>query len=123
MSVDMYQQNILDHYKHPHNAGVLEPADAQAHVSNPLCGDELDVYVNFGPDNTVAEVKFTGRGCAISQASISLLTDAIKGLTKEEVLAWSLEHPVKLLGVPINPARLKCATLSLEAVQKALGHH
>lgn len=123
MSLGMYEQNILDHYKHPHNTGVLESSDARAHVSNPLCGDELDVYVNFDEDNKVAEVKFTGRGCAISQASISMLTDDIQGMSKDDIMKLSGEHPVKLLGVPVNPARLKCATLSLEAVQKAIGHH
>ena len=120
MSLEMYQQNILDHYHHPHNEGVLKSAKAHAHVVNTVCGDEIDFYINYDTTGQVSEVKFTGRGCTISQAAASMLTDELKGMTKEAVKKLTGDDVVKLLGVKINPARLKCATLSLEAAQQAI---
>ncbi len=115
----MYQQNILDHYKHPRNFGTIENANHHAHVSNPLCGDELDFFVQFEGDK-VSDVKFTGRGCTISMASASMLSDKMKTLSRKEIELLQGADAVKLLGVDIVPARLKCATLSVEAVQQAL---
>lgn len=120
MSLEMYQQNILDHYKHPRNFGELGNTQAKAHVANPLCGDELDFYLVF-EDDKVTEVKFTGRGCTISMASASMLSEKLKGLEKSKIAELTNNEVVKLLGVPVNPARMKCATLSLEAVQRAIG--
>lgn len=119
----MYQEQIMDHYKHPRHMGRLDPADAQAHVSNPLCGDELDFFLNFDEHGRVKEVTFEGRGCTVSQAASSMVTEKLVGLTKAEVMKLPTDYTVQLLGVPIVPARLKCATLSLEAVQQAIGHH
>lgn len=123
MIQDMYQQNILDHYKHPHNFGEISGTPAKAHAANPLCGDELDFFLVFDANNVVADVKFTGRGCTITMASASMLSDKLKGMKRAEVESMSAEDATKLLGVPIAPARLKCATLALEAVQQAVGHH
>lgn len=121
--IKMYQENILDHYKHPRNSGSIDHAQFHAHATNPLCGDELDFYLNFDNKGEVSEVKFTGRGCTISQASASLLTEKLMGMKKQEVLHLKNRDMVAMLGVEIVPARLKCATLSLETVQKAIGHH
>lgn len=123
MSLEMYQQNILDHYKHPRNFGELSDATAKSHVTNPLCGDELDFFLQVDDQGIVSDVKFSGRGCTISIASASMLSQKIKGQQKSEIEKMKNEEVITLLGVPINPARLKCATLSLEAVQKAIGHH
>lgn len=119
MSQEMYQQNILDHYKHPRNFGVLSKATAQAHMANPLCGDELDFFLRVDAAGKITEVKFQGRGCAISMASASMLSEKIRGCSMDEVAQLSADDVLKLLGVSVNPARLKCATLSLEAVQAA----
>lgn len=120
MNLPMYQENILDHYKHPRNFGVLPDASATSHVTNPLCGDELDFYLKFDADGKVIDTKFTGRGCTISIASASMLSEKLKNMSTAEVGKLTNNDVLKLLGVEVNPARLKCATLSLEAVQRAL---
>ncbi len=117
----MYQENILDHYKHPRNSGEITGAD-HAHAANPLCGDELDFYLVFDGEK-VSDVKFTGRGCTISVASASMLSEKLKGMEKSTVEKMTNEEIITMLGVPVNPARMKCATLSLETVQQAIGHH
>jgi nitrogen fixation NifU-like protein len=119
MSLEMYQQQILDHYKHPRNFSVLESATNHAHVANPLCGDELDMYLSVEGEK-ISAISFQGRGCTIAVASASMLTEFLKNKTLAEAHALTNDDVVKLLGVPVNPARLKCATLSLEAVQQAL---
>ena len=123
MSLEMYQQNILDHYKHPRNFGKLDDAESTAHSANPLCGDELDFYLKFGHDGRLVEVKFSGSGCTISIAAASMLSEKMNGMTKAEIEQFTNDDSMKLLGVTVNPARLKCATLALETVQKAIGHH
>ena len=123
MSHDMYQQNILDHYKHPRNFGEIPDATAKAHAANPLCGDELDFYLTLDTEDVVTAAQFTGRGCTITMASASMLSEKLKGMSRTEIEQLSNDDAVQLLGVPINPARLKCATLALEAVQQAIGHH
>lgn len=123
MPMDMYKENILDHYKHPRNFGELANADATAHVSNPLCGDELDFWLKFDAAGNVTAAKFTGRGCTISLASASMLSEKLPSMPRVQVEALDTEDILKMLGVDVNPARMKCATLSLEAVQQAIGHH
>lgn len=123
MTMDMYKENILDHYKKPRNFGELPSANAKAHATNPLCGDELDFALLFDAAGKVAEVKFTGRGCTITIASASMLSEKLKGMPRGAIKDMTTEEAVQLLGVPVNPARLKCATLALETVQKAIGHH
>lgn len=123
MTHDMYQQNILDHYKHPRNFGELGDVVAKAHAANPLCGDELDFFLQFNDQDKVTAVKFSGRGCTITIASASMLSEKLTSMSRSEIDRLTNDEAVKLLGVPINPARMKCATLALEAVQKAVGHH
>ena len=117
---DLYRDEILEHYRAPHNFGTLESPDAVHEGNNPLCGDRITMMLSLAEDNTVSDVAFSGRGCAISQASASLLTDEIKGRTVAEVEALRNQDVLDLLGIEISPARLKCAILSLDTVQRAL---
>ncbi len=121
---DFYRELILDHYKHPRNKGKLEPNDFSYEDSNPLCGDQIRIDVRLDDQQRVKEVAFTGRGCAISQASASLLTEAILGKPLAEVKALSREDVLELLGIDLTPARLKCAMLSLKVLKAgAYGLH
>jgi nitrogen fixation NifU-like protein len=113
----LYQENILDHYKNPRNYGVLEGADISHEEYNPLCGDRLTIQLKIGPDDRVEAVRFHGHGCAISQASASMLTEMIEGKTLDEVKAIGKEDILEALGIPIGPVRLKCALLSLKALK------
>jgi nitrogen fixation NifU-like protein len=117
---DLYRDYILEHYRRPHNFGVLEDANASHEGANPLCGDRITLQLRLS-GGQVAGVGFTGRGCAISQASASLLTDEIKGKSIDEVAKMTSADILELLGIEISPARLKCALLSLETMQHALG--
>jgi nitrogen fixation NifU-like protein len=122
MADDLYRELILDHYKNPHNHGLLDPADARAEGQNPLCGDEIAITVNFDGGGVIEEIGFDGRGCAISQAAASMLTDLVKGRPADEVAAMPKEELLDELGVPLqqNPARLKCALLGLGVLKVAL---
>ncbi|MFL5716003.1 MAG: Fe-S cluster assembly sulfur transfer protein SufU [Chloroflexota bacterium] len=116
---DLYRDYILEHYRRPHNFGVIDDPTASFEGSNPLCGDRITLQL--GVENGVVErVGFTGRGCAISQASASLLTDEIKGKPIADVESFRADDLLDLLGIEISPARLKCAMLSHETLQKAL---
>jgi nitrogen fixation NifU-like protein len=119
---DLYRDYILEHYRRPHNFGVLDDPSATYEGSNPLCGDRITMMLGI-KDGVVSDVAFTGRGCAISQASASLLTDEIKGKTVEEVEKLTPDDLLDLIGVEISPARLKCALLSLDTVAHALADH
>ncbi len=116
---DLYRDYILEHYRRPHNFGLLEAPTSSFEGSNPLCGDRITMQLGIR-DGKIAEVAFTGRGCAISQASASLLTDEVKGMTVEQAAAYRAENLLELLGIEISPARLKCAMLSLETFDHAL---
>jgi nitrogen fixation NifU-like protein len=117
----MYREVILDHYKNPHGHGLLEHPDAQAEGQNPLCGDEVTVSVRFGDDGeTIEEVGFEGRGCAISQAATSMLTDLVKGRTAADVASLPKEELLEEIGIPLTPVRLKCAILGLGVLKVAL---
>ena len=116
---DLYRDYILEHYRHPHNFGIIEAPDARYEGANPLCGDRITMMLGIR-DGVVAEVAFTGRGCAISQAAASLLTDEIKGKPVDEVAKITPADVLDLLGIEISPARLKCALLSLDTVSHAL---
>ena len=118
---DLYREVILDHYKNPRNYGLLEPSDARAEGQNPLCGDEVSVSIRFGPDGeTIEAVGFEGRGCAISQAATSMLTEIVKGRTAAEVAALPKEEILAEVGIPLTPVRMKCAILGLGVVKVAL---
>ena len=115
---DMYREVILEHYKHPHNAGTLEQPDVSHEDSNPLCGDKIriDLKIDGG---VITDVRFQGRGCAISQASVSLLTDEILGKSLDEVRALTKDDMLDLIGIPLdkNPVRIKCALLGLKTLK------
>jgi nitrogen fixation NifU-like protein len=116
----LYRELILDHYKNPHNHGLLDPADAQAEGQNPLCGDEITVSVRLGEDDVIEEVGFDGRGCAISQAAASMLSDLVKGRKAQDVAEMPKEELLDELGIPLTPVRLKCAILGLGVLKVAL---
>ena len=118
---NLYRDFILEHYRNPHNQGVLEPHDLHFADSNPTCGDEMSITIRLDDARQlVADVAFTGRGCAISQASASILTDELRGLTLTELEAIDPKEVVENLGVPIGPARLKCALLVYKVLQGAV---
>jgi nitrogen fixation NifU-like protein len=117
----MYREVILDHYKNPHGHGVIEGADAEADGQNPLCGDEVSIYVAFAEDGeTIDKVKFSGRGCAISQAATSMLMDMATGRTATEVATMDKDELLEEIGIPLTPVRLKCAMLGLTTLKVAL---
>ena len=122
MSSDQfYREIILDHYKNPRGHGVIEDADAQAEGQNPLCGDEVSIYVAFEEDGeTIDEVKFSGRGCAISQAATSMLMELVKGRTATEIATLPKDELLEEIGIPLTPIRLKCALLGLGVLKVAL---
>ena len=115
----LYREVILDHYKNPRGHGVIEGADAVAEGQNPLCGDEVSIAVSFEGDR-IADVKFQGRGCAISQAATSMLMDLVKGRTAQEVATMSRDELLDEVGIPLTPVRLKCALLGLGVLKVAL---
>ena len=117
----LYREVILDHYKNPRGHGTIEGADAEAEGQNPLCGDEVSIYVAFGEDGeTIDDVKFSGRGCAISQAATSMLMEMAKGRTAEQVATLDKDELLAEIGVPLTPVRLKCAMLGLTTLKVAL---
>jgi nitrogen fixation protein NifU and related proteins len=118
---NLYRDFILEHYREPHNRGVLEPHDLHFADSNPTCGDELSMTIKLdGSKERVVDVAHDGRGCAISQASASILTDELRGMTLEELRGIDPREVLEALGVPIGPARLKCALLSYKVLQGAV---
>jgi nitrogen fixation NifU-like protein len=118
---DFYRELILDHYKSPRNYGLLTEPDAHAEGQNPLCGDEVAVSIRFASDGeTIEEIGFEGRGCAISQAATSMLTELVKGKTAAEASQLAKEELLNEVGIPLTPVRLKCAILGLGVVKVAL---
>jgi len=117
----LYREVILDHYKNPRGHGVIEDADASAEGQNPLCGDEVSIYVAFAEDaETIDDVKFAGRGCAISQAATSMLVEMVQGKTAAEVGSLDKSELLEEIGIPLTPVRLKCAMLGLTTLKVAL---
>jgi len=116
---DFYRENILDHYKNPRNHGHIDQPSAVAEGVNPLCGDELAIELKV-EDGVVTDVRYNGRGCAISQAAASMLSDAVKGKPLEELSEIGKDDVLDELGVPLSPIRLKCAMLSVGVLKVAL---
>jgi nitrogen fixation NifU-like protein len=118
---ELYRDVILDHYKNPRGHGEMQNPDAQADGLNPLCGDEVSIFVSFAEDgDTIEEVKFQGRGCAISQASTSMLMEMVQGRSAVAVAAMDREELLEEVGIPLTPVRLKCALLGLGVLKVAL---
>jgi len=117
----LYQAQILEHYKHPKNRGVLDPATHVGSESNPLCGDSISLTLRVDGSDRVEDVRFDGEGCAVSMASASILTEQVKGKTLAEVRALDREAVLKNLGVPLSAVREQCALLSLHVLRRALG--
>lgn len=113
---DLYREHILDHYRNPRNKGTLEPNDGSFEDTNPLCGDRVRIDLRFDGD-VVSDIRFSGRGCAISQAAASMLTELVKGQTLAEVKEMSKDDLLDEIGIPISPARLKCALLPLKVLK------
>jgi nitrogen fixation NifU-like protein len=117
-AADIYKEIILDYYRRPRNYGKMEDHDIESHDTNPLCGDEVDIQVKVGTGGTMEKVMYTGKGCAISQASTSMLTELAKDKPLEWVKQLSKEDVVKMLGNPdLGPARIKCALLGMKALK------
>ncbi|GAC1302218.1 MAG: SUF system NifU family Fe-S cluster assembly protein [Vulcanimicrobiaceae bacterium] len=116
---DFYKEYILDHYRNPRNFGTLDAPDATAEDLNPLCGDRIRFDLKFDADGRVSDVKFSGKGCAISQASASMLSESLKGEKVEDVARFSQERVLENVGIGISPARMKCAMLGLKVAKSA----
>jgi nitrogen fixation NifU-like protein len=115
----LYREVILDHYKNPRGLGVIEGADAQAEGQNPLCGDEVAIFVALDGDK-IEDVRFRGRGCAISQAATSMLVEMVRGRSVDEVASMPRDELLDEVGIPLTPVRLKCALLGLGVLKVAL---
>jgi nitrogen fixation protein NifU and related proteins len=116
---ELYRDQILEHYKRPHNFGRIENADLEFEDTNPFCGDEQHVTIKLDEDEKVAEVAFDGKGCAISTAATSLLTDELVGKSRQELLLLPKDFVLELLGIEISATRMKCAMLGLKVVKSA----
>jgi nitrogen fixation NifU-like protein len=117
---DLYRDEILEHYRNPHNFGTLDQPTTIKEGANPLCGDRITLMLGIDDEGTVQEVAFTGRGCAISQASASMLTDEIKGKPLTEIAQMGKQDVLDNLNIEISPARMKCAMLSLDTLRSAV---
>ena len=116
---DLYREQILEHYKRPHNFGRLDDYDLEFEDSNPFCGDEQHVFIRLDHEGKVSEVGFEGKGCAISTAATSMLTDELEGMSREDLLRLPKDFVLDLLGIDISATRIKCALLGLKVVKGA----
>ena len=119
----IYREFILDHYKNPRNSGALKNATFSHREFNPLCGDEITFHVKLNGAQSVDDVRFQGRGCAISQATTSLLSETLQGKNLEEIKSLQREHILEMLGIPIGPVRIKCAMLGLLALKNGIAQY
>ncbi len=119
MPMDIYVEELISHYEHPHNKGKMVGADSEFHEDNPICGDDITLYIKVKNDKIV-DISFEGYGCAISQASASMLTDFVKGMEVEKAKKVDYEKLKELIGIDPGPARMNCATLCLKTLAGAL---
>lgn len=117
--MDLYAEEIIDHYKHPRHFGHLEDPTLTYHDSNPFCGDEITLELKIENDKVV-DVAFSGHGCAISRAAASMMTEEIIGKPLSELKEWSKDEVLDLLGIEVGPVRMKCALLPLKAMKAAV---
>lgn len=117
--MNIYAQNIMDHYKNPRNKGVISNSDTSHHELNRSCGDDITVSIKLDGE-VISNIKFTGSGCAISQAGISILSEKLLGKNKQDILKYDFEYIKKIFGVPISERRSKCALIGLLAIQNAI---
>lgn len=120
--MDLYREQILDHYKHPRNFGHLDGANIKSEEINVSCGDRIviEIKVSKGKRKVIEEIRFSGEGCAIDQASASMLTEKVTGMPIEDVMKLARGDVEDLLGTTLTPSRVKCALLPLEAIHKAI---
>jgi nitrogen fixation NifU-like protein len=126
MSSDFYRDMILDYYRNPRNYGSIDDAEIKVHESNPLCGDDIELYIKLDKDREVEDIKFKGRGCAISIASASLMTELLKGKKVDELLSFTKKDLLDALGIGtlgLNPVRIKCALLPYKALKIGVYNH
>lgn len=119
MSLDIYAENIMDHFNSPRNRGEIKNSDIKHKEFNPFCGDQIELTVKL-KNKEIQEIKFQGKGCSISQASASMLTELVKNKTTEEVKKLAKEDILDLLSIPIGPVRMKCALLALDTLQNGI---
>lgn len=118
--MDIYRELILDHYKNPHNFGHLNHPDSVTEEGNVTCGDRIVMEITVTKEDTIADIRFSGEGCAISQASASMLTDKVIGMPLSGILSMNGKDVLQMLGTELTPSRTKCATLPLEVLHKTI---
>ncbi len=115
----IYRENILDHFKNPRNKGVLSNPDIEHKELNPLCGDQIHVTI-YLDKSSIKDIRFVGKGCAISQSSMSMLSEKVKGMPLDDAKKIGKDDVVEMLRIPISPVRLKCAILGLDTLKNSI---
>lgn len=120
MSIDLYAENIMDHFNSPRNTGEIENPDIKQKGLNPFCGDHVEITLKLNSKKEIVDIKFTGKGCSISQASASMLTELIKSKSLDQVKSLTKTDILDMLNIPIGPVRMKCALLALDTILEGI---